>query len=104
MSRRLLTLLEYEGEIWKVYLSFNGDAPPATRVQMEFERSAGGPSLRYTRMPDESLLRALHDGRPLSRAALREELAHAVAGGKSMGPADERRARAWRPLGEEAGP
>jgi hypothetical protein len=106
MSRMPLTLLEYEGEIWNVYLSSSSDKPADEQIQLEFERTdAGGAAVRYTRAPSGSVLRALREGQSLDRAALRDELSQALAGGDPAGAADtEGRVRAWRPLGEEFDP
>jgi hypothetical protein len=105
ISRIPLTLLEHEGEIWNVYLSSFRDTPADERMQLEFERTGtGGAPVRYTRAAAGSVLRALQEGQSLTRAALRDELARAVAGGELAGAADtEGRVRSWRPLSDSEG-
>jgi len=79
-SRLLLTRVVREGAIWEVYVATTARTG-ARDVTLEFERTGPEHSrLRHTRPVQGALLDALHNGAPVSRVRLLEELDLAVRG------------------------
>lgn len=75
-----------EGAIWDVYVATTAQDGAPNVTQLEFEAAGAGPKrLRYTRPVQGLLLEALHNGTPVSRASLEEELdrAYRDAGAES---------------------
>jgi hypothetical protein len=78
-SRLRLTRLVREGAIWDVYIATAPQSGGPNVTLLEFE----GPGttrtkLRCTRPVEGPLLDALHNGAPVSRTPLEEELDHAL--------------------------
>ena len=77
-SRLLLTRLIRKGAIWNVYVSTSPRSGGANLTELEFEDTGASPA-RYRRRVDGPLLEALHNGAPVSRSSLQDELEQALA-------------------------
>ena len=78
-SRLLLTRLIRKGAIWNVYVSTSPRSGEPNVTELEFEDTGANPT-RYRRRVDGPLLEALHNGAPVSRSSLQDELELALTG------------------------
>jgi hypothetical protein len=67
-----------KGAIWNVYVSTSPRSGGANVTELEFEDTGANPA-RYRRPVDGPLLEALHNGAPVSRSSLQDELELALA-------------------------
>lgn len=77
-SRLLLTRLMRKGAIWNVYVSTSPRSGGPNVTELEFEDTGANPA-RCRRRVDGPLLEALHNGAPVSRSSLQDELELALA-------------------------